>query len=247
MTFKMNSPEGKTILAKARGGDFAHPGEEEAIVLMASGLKRESIRRVLDVGCGRGGTAAWFQRNDWGQIVAIDIDQASINYAQHTYPEIEFLTLDVAGIAKWRPEQFDFVYLLNSFYAFPDQRLALENITSVCRPGASLCIFDYAKSRRAILPASLGSDIGQPIITEDMPIWLDEAGWNSVTLEDCTDQYVFWYDNLLRAFQRDEKWICENFGDDWRRYVIEWYGSLRKALIAGDLQGVLYKASRAKD
>ena len=124
---------------------------------------------------------------------------------------------------------------------------ALENITSVCRPGASLCIFDYAKSSRAILPASLGSDIGQPIITEDMPILLDEAGWNSVTLEDCTGQYVFWYDNLLRAFQRDDKWICENFGDDWRRYVIEWYGSLRKALIAGDLQGVLYKASRAKD
>jgi len=69
---------------------------------------------------------------------------------------------------------------------------ALENITSVCRPGASLCIFDYAKSSRAILPASLGSDIGQPIITEDMPILLDEAGWNSVTLEDCTGQYVFY-------------------------------------------------------
>jgi hypothetical protein len=30
MTFKMNSPEGKAILALVRDGDYAHPGEEEA-------------------------------------------------------------------------------------------------------------------------------------------------------------------------------------------------------------------------
>ena len=246
MTFQMNSPEGKTILAKARGGDFAHPGEEEAILLVTSGLKRENIQRVLDVGCGRGGTAAWFQRNDWGKIVGIDLDEASIAYAQHTYPEIEFLTLDVAKLATWRPEPFDFAYLLNSFYAFPNQRLALRNITTVCRPSASLCIFDYAKSRGSTLPASLGADIGQPIITEDMAIWLNESGWNSVTFEDCTAQYVVWYDSLLRSFQREEGWIVEKFGDHWRRYVVDWYGSLRMALAVGDLRGVLFRATRAE-
>ena len=37
----------ENILAKARGGDFAHPGEEEAIVLMASGLKERVFGAFL--------------------------------------------------------------------------------------------------------------------------------------------------------------------------------------------------------
>jgi hypothetical protein len=60
MRFRMNSPQGKSILSRIRGGDYAHPGEEDAIVQIAQKLPRASIRRLLDVGCGRGGTAEWF-------------------------------------------------------------------------------------------------------------------------------------------------------------------------------------------
>jgi cyclopropane fatty-acyl-phospholipid synthase-like methyltransferase len=53
----MNSPQGKRILALVREGDYAHPGEERAIDLIFSSLPRDAAREVLDVGCGRGGTA----------------------------------------------------------------------------------------------------------------------------------------------------------------------------------------------
>ena len=79
---------------------------------------------------------------------------------------------------------------MKSFYAFPDQRLALRNIAGVCRPAASLYIFDYARSRGSSLPIELGSDIGQLIIIEDLPSWLSKAGWAKVELEDYTEQYV---------------------------------------------------------
>lgn len=243
MTFQMNSPEGKTILAKARGGDFAHPGEEEAIALIAADSKRDDIRRVLDVGCGRGGTAAWFHRKNWGKIVGVDIDETSINYARDAYPEVDFFVIDVGKLGEWRPEPFDFVYLLNSFYAFPEQRLALRNIRSVCRPGASLCIFDYARRRSSDVPTALGSDIGRPIVIEDMPTWLAETGWSTITMEDWTDRYVGWYDSLLTAFERDREWITKNFGDGWRKYVVDWYGTLQTALAAGDLSGVVFRAT----
>ena len=105
---------------------------------------------------------------------------------------------------------------MKSFYAFPDQQLALHNIAGVCRPAASLYIFDYARSRGSSLPIELGSDIGQLIIIEDMPSWLSQAGWAKVGLEDYTEPYVIWYDSLLRAFELDQKWIVETFGEEWR-------------------------------
>jgi SAM-dependent methyltransferase len=245
MQFKMNSPTGKAILAKARSGDFAHPGEEEAIRLVAAGVNRSGIRRVLDVGCGRGGTAAWFQQHNWGQVVGIDVDQTSIDYARAAYPGVEFIALNVGNLAERRLDPFDFAYLFNSFYAFPDQHLALRSVRSVCRSGASLCIFDYAQSRGSVMPRELGSDIGCPIVIEDMPNWLVEAGWVMISSEDWTDRYVDWYDSLLAAFERNQEWIVENFGEDWRRYVVHWYGSLRNALARRALRGVVFRATTA--
>ncbi|GDX39470.1 hypothetical protein LBMAG20_16850 [Methylocystaceae bacterium] len=49
-----------------------------------------------------------------------------------------------------------------------------------------------------------------------MPSWLSQAGWAKVWLEDYTEPYVIWYDSLLRAFERDQKWIVETFGEEWR-------------------------------
>jgi SAM-dependent methyltransferase len=243
MNFQMNSPEGKAILAKARRGDFAHPGEEEAIQLVAAGLEPFRIRRVLDVGCGRGGTAAWFHRHDWGQVVGVDVDEASINYARSAYPEVEFLAMDVGKLDEWRTDPFDFAYLFNSFYAFPDQRRALSSIRSVCRSDASLSIFDYAQCRDAVLPVELGTDIGHPIVLEDAPDWLAESGWAITGFEDCTKEYVRWYDALLAAFERDRDWIDGNFGEDWRQYVLNWYGVLRETLSTRTLRGVVFRAT----
>ena len=245
MKFQLNSPEGKAILARARRGDFAHPGELDAIQLVVAGVEKLDIRRVLDVGCGRGGTAAWFLENNWGQIVGIDIDKVSIDYARATYPGIEFLTLDVGRLGEWNPKPFDFVYLLNSFYAFPDQRSALRALRGVCRTGTSLCIFDYARCQSSIVPKALRPEIGNPIVLEDLPHWLKETGWIAADYDDCTEKYVAWYASLLAAFEREQKWIDETYGEDWLSYVLNWYGLLRDTLAAQILRGVIFRAIAA--
>jgi hypothetical protein len=45
----MNSPQGKSILAMVRGGDDAHPGEDNAIAQVAKSLPRARTHRLLDV------------------------------------------------------------------------------------------------------------------------------------------------------------------------------------------------------
>jgi SAM-dependent methyltransferase len=239
----MNSAAGKAILAKARDGDFAHPGEEEAVRLVAQGLTKSPRNRVLDVGCGRGGTAAWFQRNNFGRVFGIDVDSESIQYARSTYPEVTFCPLDVAQLKKkWDSKAFDLVYLFNSYYAFRDQPGALREIRDVCRSGAELYIFDYARSNGAVIPAALGTEIGHPIVIETITRWLAAAGWVNVISEDWTERFIFWYGTLLAAFERERVWVTENFGIRWAEFVTHFYGSLRESLLAGDIRGAVLHA-----
>ena len=74
----MNSFEGKRILALVREGDYAHAGEEEAIERSFRSIPKVSDRWMLDVGCGRGGSADYIRRNGWGHVEGIDRDAESL-------------------------------------------------------------------------------------------------------------------------------------------------------------------------
>lgn len=242
MKFRMNSPQGKAILALVRGGDYAHPGEEQAIEQVAQDLPRSTIQRLLDVGCGRGGTADWFHRHGWGTVVGVDIDDVSIDYARQRYPAIDFVHLDVVALDRLDRKPFDLAYLFNSFYAFPDQRAALRAIRTTCSPGACLLIHDYTQPAGAQLPEALGSEIGQPIVLEQIGPWMTESHWGLVSVADWTDHYVTAYDDLLRRFERNRSEIVTTAGEDWYEYVTGWYGGLRQALATGALGGTVLTA-----
>ena len=242
MHFRMNSPQGKAILAMVRGGDYAHPGEEQAIAQVAQGLPRTANHRLLDVGCGRGGTADWFYRHGWGTIVGIDVDGASIDYARERYPGVEFMQLDVGALDRLNRDPFDLAYLFNSFYAFPDQRAALRAIRAACRAGGHLLIYDYTQPAETELPPALGAEIGAPIVLEHIGAWMAEAAWNLVAVDDWSERYVAAYADLLCRFERNRSAIVAMHGADWYEFVTGWYGALQQALATGVLGGTVLTA-----
>jgi SAM-dependent methyltransferase len=242
MHFRMNSPQGKAILAKVRGGDYAHPGEEVAIERVANTMTRSEQMRILDVGCGRGGTAGWFDQKGWGKVFGVDFDEESIAYARGKHTGVEFIAADVGEIDKIGFAPFDLVYLFNSFYSFPDQPGSLRQIRSVCREGAALKIFDYTKPSGVRIPAELGSEIGCPIVADQVMPWLAEANWTAIAFDDWTEDYVGWYNTLLDGFERDYDWIVAEYGADWHAYISGWYGALRDALLARKIGGALISA-----
>jgi ubiquinone/menaquinone biosynthesis C-methylase UbiE len=140
------------------------------------------------------GTADWFHRHGWGTVVSVDIDGASIEYARHRYSAIDFLQLDVVQIESLDGDPFDIAYLFNSFYAFPDQRTALRAIRTVCKPGALLLMYDYSQPTGGILPEDLGSEIGKPIVLDQVGTWLAESKWALSSVDDWTDRYVTQYE-----------------------------------------------------
>ena len=237
MRFRMNSPQGKAILALARGGDFAHPGEQDAVERVAALLPRGEINSILDVGCGRGGTAYWFQRHGWGRLVGVDIDGDSIQYARKKYEGITFLQRDVANLVDVPGGPFDLAYLFNSYYAFPDQPASLRSIRKVCRTNAILLLYDYSQDVRTELPIELGSEIGQPIALNEIASDLAISGWRVDQIQDWTDGYVAAYDHLLMRFAEYRVRIDDIGGEGWFDYVTGWYGALRRALANRVLRG----------
>ncbi|WP_298773432.1 class I SAM-dependent methyltransferase [uncultured Shewanella sp.] len=237
MTFKMNSPQGKCILAMVREGDFAHPGEEPAIVDAVAGLPKNEINQILDLGCGRGGTAHWFQSHGWGKVIGVDIDDTSINYAKRQYPEVAFFSQDVSSLSALGVAHFDLIYLFNVFYALDNQAAVLKVLRQQCKAGAHLLICDYTLSQEHTDLSCLGDEIGQPILMSNVKQWLDEAHWQVETFEDWTHKYINAYVPFIDKLKSKQSAIVQLFGDAWYQYAFTWYQTLLQELQANNIGG----------
>lgn len=242
----MNSFEGKRILALIRDGDYAHAGEEEAIERALRSVPKSSDNWTLDVGCGRGGSAEYLRRQGWGNLVGIDRDSESIEYAKATYPSCEFHTCDVLEVPKTVGREFDVIYMLNAFYAFANQRDALAALRKVAKPGAPLVIFDYAISERSSEgELSVGGQvfIPHPIRLSGIGDMLREAAWEPGVVEDLSGNYARWYSVLVERIRHKRDEIEEIGGADWYSFVLSMYSGLRDVIASGTLGGAIVHAT----
>ena len=242
---QLNSAEGKQILATLRDGDYAHPGEAEAVALTLEGVPADRAHRVLDVGCGRGGTAEWIRRRGWDRVVGIDRDAEVIDYARARYPQVQFRACDVLDLPAARLGRFGLICLFNSFYAFADQQAALRALRAVSAPAGQMRLFDYAQPAPGPLPEALGTEIGRPIVLDRIADQLAETGWRQTALTDLSPRYIGWYQSLLDKLDARRAQITAEHGADWHTFFTQWYSALHQALIDGTIRGVLIAATPA--
>jgi ubiquinone/menaquinone biosynthesis C-methylase UbiE len=238
----MNSFEGKRILALIRDGDYAHAGEEEAIERAFREIPKTSQNWILDVGCGRGGSASYLRDHGWGNLAGIDRDSDSIDYAKANYPEVEFHTCDVLDVPTTVKREFDVIYMLNAFYAFADQRGALVALRRAAKSRARLVIFDYAIDRDADLSVQGQVFIPNPIRLSGIAIMLREAGWEPGAVEDLSADYTRWYATFVERIQRKRDEIEKIGGAEWYSFVLSMYSGLRDVIASGTLGGAIVHA-----
>ena len=235
----MNSFEGKRILALIRDGDYAHAGEEEAIERAFRSVPKNADGWMLDVGCGRGGSAEYLRRAGWGHVEGIDRDADSIEYARATFPEIAFHVCDVLDIPRTVTRKFDIIYMLNAFYAFDHQRDALAALRKVAKPAAQLVIFDYTVGKKeadapALMPHAIRlSEIGAMLL---------EAGWTPAAVEDLSVDYARWYATFVERIRHKRAEIETIGGGDWYSFVLSMYSGLHGVIANGGLGGVIVNA-----
>jgi ubiquinone/menaquinone biosynthesis C-methylase UbiE len=236
----MNSFEGKRILALIREGDYAHAGEEEAIERSFRSISKNEDSRLLDVGCGRGGSADYLRRNGWGQVEGIDRDSESIEYARGTYTEVGFHVCDVLDVPRTVTRTFDVIYMLNAFYAFDRQREALAELRKVAKPGAQLVIFDYTVGANAgEMPNPM---MPHAIRLSEIAAMLRDAGWEPGAVEDLNVEYARWYAEFVQRIQLKCAEIEKIGGADWYNFVFSMYSGLHGEIAGGGLGGAIVHA-----
>lgn len=238
----MDEYDGKQFLSTVRGQDFAHAGETESINFVFERIPAHPDWKVLDVGCGRGGTASYVNERGWGQVVGVDIDKSSIEYAQQQFPSLEFAVCSMEEVGERFPEQFDLQYLFNVYYASGQKKEAMASFRRAAKPGGALCIFDYVcYDPNAPLPSVFLDQ--KPATPQELESFATAASWEITKNENLDQEYIVWYRNFLKKF--DDPQLQRGYSSEVIEGVRAKYAELLVAIESGAMGGVLFLARAA--
>ncbi len=106
-------------------------------------------KRVLDVGCGRGGTCSYLRRyHEPAHVVGLDLVAASIEFCRITHPldGLEFVEGDAQSLP-FEDGSFDVVTNIESSHCYPSLARFYAEVRRVLRPGGVFCYTDNMEPR----------------------------------------------------------------------------------------------------
>lgn len=241
----------RLLLSELRDGDYAHAGEEEAIeIVLKKALALNpnlKIGKVLDVGCGFGGTLAYLKTNGFKNLYGVDINKASITYAQEKYTGIHFVEGDALDVKNIFPNQiFNLFILFNSFYAFKDKKSLLSKLAKSSKPESLLAIFDYScpdNPKDLSVIDFAGKDM-RPIYLKQLLQNFGETGWELIATEDLSEKFIIWYSTLLKTLQKEEHHLKQKFSTEAIQEVKDTFFYFLERLKTQEMGGLVVYAQR---
>ena len=118
-------------------------------------------RRVADVGCGRGGTAALLAGRFGAEVVGVDLSPEAIAFCRRAHPQPS-LSFEV-GDAEHLPLEdasCDVVTNLESSHTYPDMRAFLCEVRRVLRPGGQFLHGDLLAGPRWLEVRAIMTTLG---------------------------------------------------------------------------------------
>ncbi len=121
--------------------------------MLASHLGIRSGQRILDAGCGVGGSAVWLAKTYDVKVVGITPVASQIARARRYAREqgvadrVSFEQQDYTRTA-FPDASFDVVWAMESLCHAPEKRLVLAETRRLLRPGGRLGILEYMRTRR---------------------------------------------------------------------------------------------------
>jgi len=215
--------------------------------------------KVLDIGCGTGGSAFFMAREYGVQVLGLDLSQNMLDIAnQHkssmesnVQNSVSFRYLD-ATLASFPENHFDVVYSRDAIMHIADKPLLYNKVFTWLKPGGKLLVSEYVHGKNHPNHTQeyidYIDDRGYQLLTVTAyATMLTKAGFSKVEGVDLTQKFIqVLKDEMLRFTPTKESFVKEFSLQDFNDLVEGWDIKVVRCE-AGEQGWALFKATKAAD
>ncbi|XP_064611284.1 uncharacterized protein LOC135475355 [Liolophura sinensis] len=233
---------------KIFGRTFVSTGGLETTEEFVDMLNLKENERVLDVGCGIGGSAFYMEKKFGCYVVAIDLSSNMISLGLERAREVgsKKVQFEVADATKrdYAPEEFDVIYSRDTILHIEDKLSLFKKFYSLLKPGGRLMISDYCCGEKEhtaafkeyvkqrgyflISPAQYGKE-------------LETAGFVNVRAEDRSEQFIDVLKRELVKFEKmKDEFISEFSVEDYNYIENGWREKIERVTAQDQKWGLFY-------
>jgi tocopherol O-methyltransferase len=190
--------------------------QENLIRLLVEKARIKKGARILDVGCGLGGSSIWLARNLEAVTLGVTISPVQVGIAQRLAEEqkvnSQFLLMDAEKMHF--TESFEVIWVVGAVTHFENMENFLERATEYLYQHGKFVVFDWMPEESVVDPQN-DPDI-QPV-SEAMLLsslhslnsyleWFIHHGYRIAYAEDITDQTIKTWDDALSVIKDPAAW-----------------------------------------
>jgi tocopherol O-methyltransferase len=252
---------------RAFWGEHIHHGywegeessETAQVQLVARLAERAAVpqgARVLDVGCGFGGSALWLARQRGCVVTGITISPVQVKRAteqaraENLDDRVRFLVMD-ANRLDLPPASFDVVWVIECSEHLADKAGFIDACARALRPGGKLALCawlaaDGARPEQARLVEEVCRGMLCPSLAsrKDYTGWMHAAGFDDVTAEDVTRHvektWAYCTAIVERPAMRALRWLM----DQQTGAFVQSFAAIRRAYAEGAMAYGTFTARR---
>lgn len=238
------------------GHTYISTGGYETTKEFVSRLNLKPGQKVLDVGCGIGGSAFYMAKEFGVNVVGIDLSSNMINLALKRREEVgvsvEQVEFEVADATKreYPPHSFDVVYSRDTILHINDKHSLFTRLFKVLKPGGIIFISDYCCSEGEHTEAfkayvkQRGYNLLSP---KSYGKVLEDVGFTQVKADDSTDLFVESLKKELVKFETIKDDFVKEFSlEDYEYLVQGWNDKLVRTSQGDQRWGVIYGVKPTK-
>jgi len=191
------------------GKDFVSTGGINTTEEVCAKLQLKGGEKILDVGCGIGGSAFHFVEKYKGEVVGFDLSENMIEIAknknkEYKFPNIEFSVADALKV-DYEPGSFDVVYSRDTILHIPPKNFLFSQFYKWMKPGGRLLITDYCcgpyNEHSEVFKAYVAERGYTMLTVDDYAQVLRDVGFKQVQGIDKTEHFLKILKSELEIFE----------------------------------------------
>jgi tocopherol O-methyltransferase len=225
------------------GEESKKVAQDNLLKLLVEKAKIQKGTRILDVGCGVGGSSIWMAKNLEAVTLGITISPVQLGIAQRMAEEqnvnSQFLLMDAETMDF--SQSFDVIWVVAALSHFPAPEDFLARATSFLERRGKFVIFDWMPAEDIInpygdpyiQPVSAGMILASLTSLNTYLKWFIQNGYRISFSEDITDQTIKTWDDALSVIKDPAVWkLIPSASLTEVKEFLTFFRSIRKMKIA---------------